>query len=549
LPSFLYILAPEERTSPAFHLGGDREPRSIAGKLARELGVARPERLVASAKSWLCVQHVDRTAPFLPWGAGEEVEKVSPVDASTQYLEQVVRSWNAAFPDAPCQQQRVVLTVPASFDPVARELTLEAAHRAGFEDLTLLEEPQAAFYAWLEVCGEKWREQLAVGDLVLVCDIGGGTTDFTAIRVGEQNGELTLERVAVGNHILLGGDNMDLALAEALREELARQGTQLDAWQQRSLLQGCRDAKERLLAASDLDAVPISIAGRGSRLIGGTLRTELGRALLEAVLLDGFFPLVQLDDAPSVEQGFLLQEWGLPYASDPAVTRHLAAFLSALPAAGDVPRMQAPTAVLFNGGVLRPQLVRERILSLLRRWFPEAPPQTILCGADLQQAVAIGAASYGWIREHGGVRIRSDLPHSYYVAVAASLPSVPGRKPPLRALCVAPRGLPEGSEVDLPNREFALAVGQRLEFRLLRSAVRSDPVGALVEEIGNDFELLPAVQVAIDGGSGEGRIPVRLRARLNEVGVLELWCIQRDGSQRWKFAFDLRATGQRPHGG
>ena len=542
LPSFLYVLSTEQRSSPAFHLPGEETAAFVVGELARRLGVDVPERLVSSAKSWLSVPQADRTSAFLPWGASDAVDKVSPVEASARYLERVVRSWNARFPQAPCAEQEIVLTVPASFDPAARQLTLQAAEAAGLSDVTLLEEPQAAFYAWLQQQGRAWRDKLALGDWILVCDIGGGTTDFSAIQVSEHEGDLTLERIAVGDHILLGGDNMDLALAEVLREQLAIQGTRLDAWQFRSLVQACREAKEQLLSSGEgADSVPVAIAGRGSRLIGGTVRADLTRALAEQVIVEGFFPRVDLSDSPVGRTPVLLEEWGLPYAADPAVTRHLASFVRQAQSARGRASGAVPSAVLFNGGVFHASLLRERLLSLLADWFSVDRPPEVLLGTDLRQAVAQGAAFYGWARLHGGVRIRADLPHSYYVGVAAALPAVPGRRPPLRALCVAPRGLAEGSEVELPEREFALHLGHELEFRLFRSQ-RPDAVGTLVEEMDDAFEVLPPVRVHLGERTEGGRVPVRLRARLNELGVLELWCHERGGQRRWRLEFDLRAT-------
>lgn len=541
LPSFLYVLSTEERNSAAYHLPGEESSPFVVGELARRRGVDVPERLVSSAKSWLSVPEAERTAAFLPWGAGATVEKISPVQAAARYLQRVVCSWNARFPQAPCAEQVVVLTVPASFDPVARQLTLQAAAEAGLHDVILLEEPQAAFYAWLQHRGDAWREQLPLGSWILVCDIGGGTTDFSAIRVGERDGDLSLERIAVGDHILLGGDNMDLALADALREHLGSEGVRLDAWQFRSLVQACRDAKERLLSATEAcESVPVAISGRGSRLIGGTVRTELRRTRAERVLIEGFFPYVELWDLPRCGAPALLEEWGLPYAADPAVTRHLAAFVRQIHGGTRGEGLGVPRAVLFNGGVLHAAVLRERLLSVLSAWFPGSRPPEVLLGADLQQAVALGAAFYGWTQRRGGVRIRADLPHSYYVGIAAALPAVPGRRPPLRALCVAPRGLAEGSEVELPGREFALNVGQELEFRLFRSQ-RADQVGALIEDLDEEFEVLPPVRLRMGEQTEGGRVPVRIQARLNEVGVLELWCHERNSARRWRLEFDLRS--------
>lgn len=362
LPSFIYLPSEVEIADGALALPWDGSARDAVGHFARTQGASTPARLISSAKSWLSYAGVDRRAQILPWEAPEEVPRLSPVEASTRYLTHLRAAWDHAHPDAPLHHQEIVLTVPASFDAVARELTVEAAQRAGLgEQLRLLEEPQAALYAWLADHGDSWRQELVVGDTILVCDIGGGTTDFSLIEVREEEGTLHLERVAVGDHILLGGDNMDLALAYTVRARLEGEGTHLDDWQMRALTYACRAAKEALLGDASQEAHPLVIPGRGSKLIGGTLRTELARSELESVLLEGFFPQVDVTARPQAPRRVGLTTMGLPYASDAAVTRHLAAFLGR----ENLPRPEGwravhPSAILFNGGVTRSPVLRER---------------------------------------------------------------------------------------------------------------------------------------------------------------------------------------------
>ena len=546
LPSFLYVPGSDEFPAGALALPWDGTPAHLVGQFAQRRGAEVPARLLASAKSWLSYAGVDRTAALLPWGSPEDVAKLSPVAASTAYLSHMRRAWNAAFPDAPLEQQDVLLTVPASFDAVARELTVRAAQEAGLPHLTLLEEPQAAFYAWIDANGERWREVVHVGDLVLVCDIGGGTTDFTLIAVREEQGSLVLERVAVGDHILLGGDNMDLALAYAVRNRMAEAKTQLDQWQFRGLGLSCREAKERLLSTADTKH-PISILGRGRKVVGGTVRTEIARAEVDQILVDGFFPRAQLADRPQSQRRSALQEIGLPYATDPAVTRHLAAFLSRhRPAAADTGSTSAhPTAVLFNGGVMRAAPLRQRLVEMLESWFDPSQPIRQLAGGDPEHAVARGAAYYGLARRGRGVRIRGGTARAYYIGIESAMPAVPGVRPPIKALCIVPKGLEEDGSVQLPAQEFGLVIGEPAEFRFLSSATRrDDQLGTLVETWEDEITELEPVEATLQWEGREGAtVPVRLEARVTEVGVLELWCVTRDGSHRWKLEFNLRGQG------
>ncbi|MEM9666243.1 MAG: Hsp70 family protein [Bacteroidota bacterium] len=415
LPSFLLLPGPHDVPPGSLALPWNGELDYAVGTFARERGAELPARLVGSAKSWLSHAGVDRTAPILPWDAPDDARRASPVEAAQRYLEHLRDAWNhhMAVQGQPTrlEDQTIFLTVPASFDPVARELTVQAARAAGLQYLTLLEEPQAAFYAWIAAHPDTWRDAIEVGESILVCDVGGGTTDFSLIEVVEEGGALDLRRVAVGRHILLGGDNMDLTLAYALRAKLAQQGTNLDTWQFRGLAHQCRAAKERLLNTPDLDAEPISILSRGSSLIGGTIRTELTRAEVEQVLVGGFFPQTEFHEHPQRKARVGVREMGLPYEADPAITRHLAQFLSAQ---GD--GVAFPSVVLFNGGVMKAEILRREILQALRRWsghpdLRELPP------ADLDQAVALGGATYGTARQGQGIRIKAGTARTYYIGV------------------------------------------------------------------------------------------------------------------------------------
>ena len=539
LPSFL--LLPSEQEVPASHLQlpWSGPMRYAVGTFARDRGAELPHRLVASAKSWLCNPAIDRTAQVLPFrGAQRELdeamqggERVSPVNASARYLAHLRAAWDDANPDEPADEQEVLVTVPASFDPVARELTVVAAREAGFDKVTLLEEPQAAFYAYLAARGDAWRKDLSPGDVVLVCDLGGGTTDFSLIEVRDDAGNLTVERIAVGDHILLGGDNMDLALAALAQRNIDKQ---LDAMQQRALVYAARSAKEALLSDQPPASVPISILARGSKLVGGTIKTKLEREAAEALLVDGFFPNVEADAKAQRRRSVGLKELGLPYAHAPAITRHLAEFL------GRFGRM--PTAVLFNGGVMKAKKIQARIVELLRAWTGR--DVRVLAGADLDLAVALGAAYYGQARRGKGIRIRGGTARAYYIGIESAMPAIPGFAPPVKALCVAPQGLEEGSTVELPDDELGVVVGETSTFRFFAAATRADDTaGALVDADAEGIAELDPVEklVEVEGDRKSGDlVPVRLEAHVTEVGTLELWCVARDGHGRWKLEYSVR---------
>jgi hypothetical protein len=560
LPSFLYVPGELDFPKGALALPWEREPQVFAGELARKRGAENPSRLVASAKSWLSYAAVDRASAILPWGAPEEVRKLSPVEASAEYLRHLRQSWDARVnakknPELALGAQQVLLTVPASFDEEARELTLRAAIEAGLNNVTLLEEPQAAFYAWIDAQGEGWRKRVKVGDLILVCDVGGGTTDFSLITVSEEDGALTLKRVAVGEHILLGGDNMDLALARLLQQRLEEEGHRVDSWQLQGLWHQCRLAKEKLFAEPKSQKQPVTLLGKGSKLVGGTIKTELRREDLERVLADGFFPAVGREEMPARQRRIGFQELGLPYAADPAVTKHLARFLAQQASGGaDSDQIRrgpsgfaCPTHVLFNGGVMKAGVLRDRVVEVINNWlqaegFEPLGERGVLDAPDLDHAVARGAAYYGRAKRGRGVRIRSGAPRTYYIGIESAMPAVPGLPAPLKALCVVPFGMEEGTEAAVKGREFGLVVGEPAEFRFLSSTVRkADEIGSLVEDWGDEIEELSPLEVTLKlEGREDTVLPVRLETRVTEVGTLEVWCVSRDGAQRWKLEFNIR---------
>lgn len=550
LPSFLYLPGQGEQPAGAMRLPWAPERDFAVGEFARNFGSQVMTRLVSSAKSWLCHPGVDRRAPILPWQAPETTRHVSPLEASRMLISHLVESWNHTIakndPGQRLELQDVVLTVPASFDAAAREMTLEAAHAAGLVNLTLLEEPQSAFYAWLDAHRNDWRTLVKVGELILVADVGGGTTDFTLIEVGDEGGSLALTRLAVGDHILLGGDNMDLTLAHAVAARLSKKGVKLDAGQMQLLSHSARRAKEQLFADPKLASAPVTVLGRGSKVIGGTIQDELSRNEVEQILVDGFFPSVPLDSEPVRSRAAGLMELGLPYAADPAVTKHLGWFLhrqgESLKERGTKP---LPNALLFNGGVLKAGALRERLHKVIGQWAKDAKAGKVreLPGNDLDLAVSRGAAYYGLVRRGRGVRIRGGTARAYYVGIESSLPAVPGGLPPIKALCVAPFGMEEGTEADLPGQEFGLVVGEPVEFRFLGSTTRrDDTAGILLEDWQDQIEELAPISVTLPAKGGPaGRIvPVHLHAKVTEVGQLELSCRSRDGSESWKLEFNVR---------
>ncbi len=540
LPSFLYI--PGAHDLPPGSIATPWNPRAVdaVGAFARNQGSKVPGRLVASAKSWLCHPGVDRTAPLLPWGAPPDAIQVSPLEASAKYLKHLVDGWNHVWgtsDEVRLEKQAVVLTVPASFDDSARTLTAEAARLAGLTNVSLLEEPQAAFYAWLATHSPAEAAKLKPGMRVLVLDVGGGTSDFSLIRVGESQGDLVFEREAVGDHLLLGGDNMDLALARFAEAKVGP--NRLDAQQFALLVQACRTAKEALWGDSPPAEYPVTVAGRGRSVVAGSVTVNLTAHDLNTVVLDGFFPATGRDEMPGRGGRAGLQEMGLPYVADPAIPKHLAQFLAQhLPPGGTV------DGVLFNGGVFTPQALRDRILAILSGWFTTAgaswSPQ-VLTTPSLDLAVAWGAAYLAHLKLTGGRRIGGGVPRGYYLGVESDEPT-PAES--VRAVCVVPRHMQEGDEVTIPAPVFELTLGQPVLFPLFSSTVREDAAGAMVLAPRSSLLALPPLHTVLRGGKRAGvkQVPVTLAARATEIGTLELFCVSSEGN-RWKLEFNTRDTG------
>jgi molecular chaperone DnaK (HSP70) len=563
LPSFVYLsgeidLAPHETSLPWRVIAKtERDPqaavsselRPVVGELARSQGARMASRMVASAKSWLCHPGVDRQAAILPWGDNDG-PKLSPIAAQALVLRHIREAWDHAHNDDAFEEQEILVTVPASFDEAARELTLQASISAGYPPVVLLEEPQAAFYAWLDGRGAA-RKDLAASERVLVFDVGGGTTDFTLIDVDADGDGFT--RTAVGDHLLLGGDNLDLTLAKIVEQRLVQKtGKKLDALQWHGLVHACRLAKETLLGDEPPDVVPVNVAARGSKLIGGNIRDEITRAELAQVLFDGFFPLVAAD-APLARGRGGLQEFGLPYAADPAVTRHLASFLA---------RHSAThvDAILFNGGAMTPLSLRQRVIDQIAQWQGKPPRE--LPSQMPEMAVAQGAAYYGLVRRGLATRIKGGTARAFYVGVDATglrrrVPTTEAfsePEPARYAVCLAPSGLDDGARVGL-ERDFKLVTNRPVSFRLYSSTTRDDQPGALVpigdgkadaQDDGSDLLELPPI-VTVLRARGRGEVTVRMEVHITALGALELYCRDLEPpNETWKLAFDMRSGGATP---
>jgi molecular chaperone DnaK (HSP70) len=549
LPSFHYQRAPGELAAGALRLPwGKEEPDHAVGVFARNQGAIVPGRLIASAKSWLCHSGVDRLAELLPWHGAADVDRLSPVEVSARYLEHIRAAWNHQFPNDPLEQQDVVLTLPASFDEVARELTVKAAARANLPRVVLIEEPQAAIYQWIDAHEQNWQELVRPGQKILICDVGGGTSDFTLIRVGvDGQGKTQFHRVAVGEHLILGGDNLDLALAHHVEHKLMGDG-KLEPRQWSVLVQSCRQVKESLLGDKPPEEFVLSLPGSGSRLIGGSVQVALSRQEVQSLLVDGFFPVVKLDEKPLARRsGF--QEFSLPYAPDAAITRYLAAFLTAhrhvaqSPDAAPTDHDPArPDVVLLNGGVFDASTLRERLLDVISGWFPaqggEWRPQ-LLENNRRDLAVARGAAYYGLVRRGLGVRIAAGLARSYYIG-AATAEGVPS------AVCLVPAGVEEGQTIDLTQCRFNLLIRQPVEFPLYVSSTQLIARAGDVAPIDPEqMTSLPPIRTVLQSGkkgAAAETIAVNLHARLTEIGTLDLWCGETDGPRTWKLQFDVRAA-------
>lgn len=563
LPSALYLPHEEEFPAEAIKLPwhSQTDETAIIGHFAREHGTMVPDRLVVSAKSWLSNPHIDPKKPLLPWGSESSNRRVSPFETSREILQAITQG----FIHAQSLQGevydlaggQVVLTVPASFDEVARNLTAQAASEAGLGQVVLLEEPQAAFYAWMDQAGSSWRQQVRPGDCILVADIGGGTADFSMIAVAQHQGDLELERISVGEHLLLGGDNMDLALAYALAAKLEESGKSLDEWQFRALVHATSRAKVRLFEEASLDEISLAIPSRGTSLFAKTLTVKLNRDTLTNVILEGFFPMVAVSDLPQENSRTGLQEFGLPYAADPVVSKQLVRFLTRsltnvranpalqhwLPATSSETTILSPTAVLFNGGVFKAEPLRQRVLDLLSSWRGE--PIRLLEGFQPDLAVAKGAAVYGLYRQTGkGMRIKAGTARSYYIGLESSMPAIPGFKPPVKALCVVPQGMEEGSEHLVQEKEFGLLTGRTAHFRFFSSDIRSgDTAGIILANAQRDLDETHSLEIDLpklpDFPLGQV-VPVRIHAIITELGILELWMKHTNSDQKWKIEFQVR---------
>jgi hypothetical protein len=564
LPSAVYIPHHDEFPGNAFPLpwGNRTDGAAIIGHFARDHGALVPDRLITSAKSWLSNPHIDPRQRTLPWQSDIGEKKLSAFDCSRRYLEHIKDGFlyaeRAQGREWDLSDGQVVLTVPASFDEVARNLTAEAAEAAGLGKVILLEEPLAAFYAWTAQAGREWRAQVGPGDVVLVCDVGGGTADFSLIAVTERDGALDLERISVGEHILLGGDNMDLALAYTLRAKLEEEGKSIGDWQFLALVHAAGKAKVAMFDDDSVAEVPIAVPSRGSSLLAGTVSTKLDRATLEQVAVDGFFARTDITDLPREGRRVGLKEFGLPYASDPIVSKHLARFLTRslanvqasetltalVGARARSKEFLAPAAVLFNGGVFKAGPLRRRVLDLLVSWN-DGEPVRELAGFQPDLAVAKGASFYGRNRVTGkGIRIKAGAARSYYIGLETSMPAVPGFKPPVKALCVVPQGMEEGSELLIEGQEFGLVIGQPAEFRFFSSEVRSgDGAGQILPDAERELQETSLLEVnlpAVEEFPAGQPVPVQINSVVTELGNLELWMKHTNSDRRWKVEFQVR---------
>lgn len=551
LPSFHYQPAAGEFSAGALNLPWDDSPQThTVGALARDHGIHVPGRMIASAKSWLCHPGVDRTARILPWQGSDDVERLSPVDVSGSYLAHMTASWNQKFPQDPLPDQTVVLTIPASFDEVARNLTIQAAQKAGLRRVLLIEEPQAAFYAWINRHADSWETLVQPGQKILVCDVGGGTSDFTLIRVqSDSDGKVVFHRVAVGEHLILGGDNLDLSLACFLEEKFRKEGTgELTPRQWSVLVRVSRKVKEAMLAPDASEEYTVTLPGTGSRLIGGGLQTVVTKQQVADVLLEGFLPRVDFQQSPQAAQsGF--REFGLPYAADSAITRYLSAFLRThAEAAADNTVLNddadpaRPDIVLYNGGLFESPVLQQRLTDTISDWFSKPgqswEPRVLDC-QRLDLAVAQGAACYGLVTRGNGVRISAGLPRTYYLGVETE------NGP--HAVCVVPAGTEPGAAIESQGQPFELQTDTPVEFPVYYSATRlTDAAGVSVPLDLEQLTALPPIRTVIRSRSRSDRttVSVELNGRLTEIGTLDLWCAAVSSEERWKLQFDVRSAVQ-----
>jgi len=539
LPSFIYLTTESERSSGHFKLPWSDQLEEVVGAFACNASSETPLKVVSSSKSWLCSDNMDRLSSFLPLGNQQPDGGLSPVAGAKAILNHIVSAWDYEFPDFPLADQEVMVTVPASFDAVARELTIEAANQVGFSP-TLLEEPLAAFYSWLHEHEHNWREEVSPGDVILVCDIGGGTTDFSLVACSEVDGNLALERTAVGQHILLGGDNIDLALAYmAMGKFKQEHGLKLDQTQMSSLTHLCRQAKEEILGETGSLEKQLTLLGAGSSVIGGSISVMITREEILQIVMEGFFPLCDIGDEPQQASSAGLKSFGLNYAADSAITKYLSEFILA-----HVEESGMPTCILFNGGTTKPQFIRQRVLDTIGSWLEEGSVSLrLLTASDSDLAVAAGSCVYAQVKHGQGIRVKSGSAQTYYVGIESSMPAIPGFTPSVEGLCVVPFGMEEGSVEEVSYSGLGLVVGAHCEFKFFAATDRtSDAIGDLVDS--DELQALSSVSIELPASEDVApgsMIPVKLRSELTETGLLQLWCVRVDDeSQKWKLSFDVR---------
>ncbi len=545
MPSFLYIPNEAEITLDDITLPWQTDTNIIVGEFAKSKAQSTPNRSITSVKSWLCQPTIDKRKGLLPYQAAEGVEKISPLEAYTHFFEHIKNTWNNQFPQAQLFQQKIVITIPASFEPAARDLTVEAARLCDFEKVTLLEEPQASLYGWIHKHQDTWRDTLEKEDIILAIDVGGGTTDFSLIQVEDNNGDLEFKRIAVGNHILVGGDNIDLMLAYTTQQRLLDQGQHIEHWQLQALVHSCRDAKERLLSDENLDEISVIVPGRSSQLFEDALKTTLSREDIQQIMLEGFFPKVSINDHPKHTTRAGINRFSLNYTQDPAITRHLAQFLHTQ--SQDKKSFVKPKAILFNGGVFKPNIIRKQLLETVNDWLSASKnrktTQVIeLKGADYETSVAYGATIFADALIGHGIKIKGGASHAFYIGIESPMPAIPGFQPPVEALCIATQGMESGEMITYTGETFSLVVGEPVEFKFFAANHRPDD--ALGDIIGNWEEAglieLTPLRLTLSAANYQNaqHVPVHISALHTEIGTLELTAHAIENADQWKIAFE-----------
>lgn len=546
MPSFLYLPSFTEISPRDISLPWENDAPAIIGKYAQARAQDTPQRVVSSVKSWFCQPNVDKHKSLLPSPAANDVNRLSLLEAYTYFFEHLKQSWSHQFPKASLFRQKIIITIPASFEPVAREMTVEAARLCDFEDVTLLEEPQAALYSWIHNNHDQWKDSLAVDDTILVIDVGGGTTDFSLIQVCAHEQQLRLERVAVGNHILLGGDNMDLLLAHMAQKRLLDAGCRLETWQFQSLIHSCRHAKEKLFSDEMLTEFPIIVADRSSNLFKNTIQTTLTKIQIQQNVIEGFFPRNRMDEHPRQETRYGLNRFALSYTQDPAITKHLAAFLSVQSEAKGA--FIAPKAILFNGGVFKTKHIRQRLLEVVNHWLNDAglPSAIELTGVQYDTSVAYGATIFGQAQLGHNIKIYGGSSHAFYIGIETPMPAIPGFRPPIEALCIAPQGMEYGKLLSYRQEIFSLVVGEPVQFHFFRANNRvQDKAGTVI----HNWEQLGLVEVGIltitlsaqNYRRGE-IVPVYISVMHTEIGTLELFANAIETDEQWKISLETKAS-------